>query len=653
MTYEVTAIRKRPQTFDELVGQDFIVATLKSSVLQGRIAHAYLFSGPRGVGKTSAARILAKALNCEQGPTDTPCGVCDSCRAIARGNALDVIEIDGASNTSVNDVRQIKDEVLFAPNSSRYKVYIIDEVHMLSNSAFNALLKTIEEPPPYIVFIFATTEVHKVPATIRSRCQQFNFRLISTDQIAAMLGRIVEEASLRAEDSALLWMAKEATGSLRDAYTLLDQVMSFARGAEAGAGVRGGAPGGADRSATPPDGGMITLSRIREKLGLTGVEQVESIGTIISQGDKKQTLERIDEVLASGVSVDQLVVDLTDYFRSLLFLKCGIDRRSLLAFSAQEVGPKVLEAFSVGQLEKAIEILLELYRRLKYSLHPRFELELAMCQLAGLRELILPSELLESIRTIKAELEGKGAAATVRGDALPPEDAGPGAFARGASASGGTSTAGGSQSGTRQPGTREVRRPQAGEQSVGRRVSGSSPTEHAGSRQVGTPVLGAQAVETRYAGTEPPGTTRGEALEGATGATPGGEGAAQEPAPSSPKNDADSGASDIVGDRLGQLVEAVRKDRLALASSLAKADRCEIAGDELRLHYKDRDRFSGEQILREKEAVLRRTQEVFPEAGVARVRIHYITDAPEAGGTSANQIEMVKKIFRGEIVEGE
>ena len=181
MAYEVTATRRRPQTFEDLVGHEVVVATLNNAIDTGKIAHAYLFSGPRGCGKTSSARILAKALNCEKGPNATPCGVCNTCREIARGSNLDVIEIDGASNTSVNDVRQIKDEVLFPPNSSRYKIYIIDEVHMLSTSAFNALLKTIEEPPPYVIFIFATTELHKVPATIKSRCQQFNFRLVAPE----------------------------------------------------------------------------------------------------------------------------------------------------------------------------------------------------------------------------------------------------------------------------------------------------------------------------------------------------------------------------------------------------------------------------------------------------------------------------------------
>ena len=187
MAYEVTATRRRPQNFESLVGQEFVAETLKNSIQSGKIAHAYLFSGPRGCGKTSTARILARALNCEKGPTVSPCGQCPACREIAAGSSLDVIEIDGASNTSVNDIRQIKDEVLFPPNSCRYKIYIIDEVHMLSTSAFNALLKTIEEPPPYVIFIFATTELQKVPATIKSRCQQFNFRLVPVEKVKEQL----------------------------------------------------------------------------------------------------------------------------------------------------------------------------------------------------------------------------------------------------------------------------------------------------------------------------------------------------------------------------------------------------------------------------------------------------------------------------------
>jgi DNA polymerase-3 subunit gamma/tau len=275
LSYEVTATRKRPQSFAELVGQEFVTATLTSAIRQGRIAHAYLFAGPRGVGKTSVARILARSLNCEKGPTDSPCGTCASCREITRGASLDVIEIDGASNTSVNDVREIRDEVLFAPNAARFKVYIIDEVHMLSNSAFNALLKTIEEPPPYIVFIFATTEVHKVPATIRSRCQQYNFRMISTSEIKDKLREAAGELGVDAEDRALIWIAKESTGSLRDAYTLLDQVVSFSEGA-------------------------LTLDRIREKLGVLGIDELNDFARLFHGGDVAKVLERTDAILATG-----------------------------------------------------------------------------------------------------------------------------------------------------------------------------------------------------------------------------------------------------------------------------------------------------------------------------------------------------------------
>ncbi|MDX9809881.1 MAG: DNA polymerase III subunit gamma/tau, partial [Sphaerochaetaceae bacterium] len=209
--YEVTATRKRPQVFDSLVGQDFVVSTIKNAIEAGKIAHAYLFSGPRGVGKTSSARILAKMLNCVHGPTSTPCQICSNCIEIAQGNSLDVIEIDGASNTSVNDVRVIRDEVLFPPQSGRYKIYIIDEVHMLSNSAFNALLKTIEEPPEYVVFIFATTESQKVPPTIRSRCQQFHFQLLSLQSIKQSLSNVAKELGVTVDDDALFWIAKEST----------------------------------------------------------------------------------------------------------------------------------------------------------------------------------------------------------------------------------------------------------------------------------------------------------------------------------------------------------------------------------------------------------------------------------------------------------
>ena len=386
MPYEVTATRKRPQTFSELVGQEFVAATLTSSIQQGRIAHAYLFAGPRGVGKTSVARILAKALNCATGPTAEPCGTCPSCTEITRGASLDVIEIDGASNTSVNDVREIRDEVLFAPNSSRYKVYIIDEVHMLSNSAFNALLKTIEEPPPYIVFIFATTEVHKVPATIRSRCQQYNFRLISTAEIKGKLQEAARELGVQAEERALTWIAKEATGSLRDAYTLLDQVVSFSAGS-------------------------ITLEKIREKLGVLGIDEMNDFVRLLRGGDPAPVLERLDAVLATGVSIEQFVSDLAEYFRNLLFLKSGIAKDTLLGYAPEDFDAQVLASLSAAQIEKAIEMLLALYRTIRFSLNQRFELELVLSRLAGLDSLISPSEILDALREVRGSAaSGSGAA---------------------------------------------------------------------------------------------------------------------------------------------------------------------------------------------------------------------------------------------------
>jgi DNA polymerase III subunit gamma/tau len=382
MAYEVTSTRKRPRSFAELVGQEFVAATLASSLRQGRIAHAYLFAGPRGVGKTSVARILARSLNCDKGPTETPCGECPSCREITRGASLDVIEIDGASNTSVNDVREIRDEVLFAPNAARYKVYIIDEVHMLSNSAFNALLKTIEEPPPYIVFIFATTELHKVPATIRSRCQQYNFRLISTGDIRDKLREAARELGVEAEDRALIWIAKEATGSLRDAYTLLDQVASF--------------------------GGTITLEKIREKLGVLGLDELNAFARILRAGDPGAVLTRLDELLAAGISMEQFVANLAEYFRGLLFLKSGIVRDSLLGADPADFDSGVLGSFEAPQIEKAIEVLLALYRNMRFSLNQRFELELVLARLSQLDSLITPREVRDALRELRGD-EGREA----------------------------------------------------------------------------------------------------------------------------------------------------------------------------------------------------------------------------------------------------
>jgi DNA polymerase-3 subunit gamma/tau len=383
--YEVTATKRRPKTFDELAGQEFAVSTLKNSLKNGSIAHAYLFSGPRGCGKTSAARILARSLNCDSpvgGNLGEPCGHCDNCRSIAAGSNMDVIEIDGASNTGVNDVRQIKDEVLFPPQSGRYKVYIIDEVHMLTTNAFNALLKTIEEPPPYVIFIFATTEIHKVPATIKSRCQQFSFRLIPIETIQALLKKICGEIGIEQVDNALFWIARESTGSLRDAFTLFDQVVSFS-------------------------GGHITESLIREKLGLAGLEKINSLAEACAANDIAAALSQVDAIIGSGVAIEQLVIDLAGYYRSLMLLKNGITRESLLGNKPEQFSAKVLDALDWIRLEQAIEILLDCYRDMRYSVSPRYEFELAVSKLSWLNKWISPMELKAAMDRAQYAMQGR------------------------------------------------------------------------------------------------------------------------------------------------------------------------------------------------------------------------------------------------------
>jgi DNA polymerase-3 subunit gamma/tau len=385
MAYEVTATRRRPRRFEDMIGQDFVVATLQKSIASGKIAHAYLFSGPRGCGKTSSARILAKALNCQDGPNATPCGVCPACVEIARGSSLDVIEIDGASNTGVNDVRQIKDEVLFPPNSCRYKVYIIDEVHMLSTSAFNALLKTIEEPPPYVVFIFATTEIHKVPATIKSRCQQFNFRLVPAELLKDVLAEAASEASIQADDEALFWIAREATGSVRDAYTLFDQVAAFSDG-------------------------HLTFEKIRDKLGLVGVDRINPLVEACAAKDSLSAFTALDAIVQSGVSVEQFAVDLADYFRSLLLIRSGIAKEALLGQSPERFSRAVLERWSPVQIERALSIMLQLFRDIRYSIDPRYELELAVSRLSWISDYVSPAEMRQAISQAQGLLsKGSGA----------------------------------------------------------------------------------------------------------------------------------------------------------------------------------------------------------------------------------------------------
>jgi DNA polymerase-3 subunit gamma/tau len=300
---------------------------------------------------------------------------------------MDVIEIDGASNTGVNDVRQIKDEVLFPPNAGRYKVYIIDEVHMLSNNAFNALLKTIEEPPPYIVFIFATTELHKVPATIKSRCQQFNFRQIPVETIQAVLKTACADMKIEAEDEALFWIAKEATGSLRDAYTLFDQVVSFS-------------------------GDKLQAALIREKLGIIGLDKLNALAECCIRGETAGALDLAEAILESGIALEQFILDMVSYYHSLLFIKAGITRESILGYPVDRFSAAVQGALNQARLEYAQNLLFDLYRDIRYSVSPRFELETVISKLCWLDRWVTPEELTAAIAGAREALGGSFPAAS-------------------------------------------------------------------------------------------------------------------------------------------------------------------------------------------------------------------------------------------------
>ena len=293
MDYQVSARKYRPGTFDDVIGQPHVVQTLMNAVSTKRIAHAYLFSGTRGVGKTTVARILAKALNCELGPTSRPCDICENCREIAQGNSVDVIEIDGASNTSVDDVREIRENVKFTPFRGQFRVYIIDEVHMLSNSAFNALLKTLEEPPAHVVFIFATTEIHKIPATILSRCQHYNFRRIARTEIIERLRHVAAQDQLTLEERSFVALARASEGSMRDALSLLDQAIAYG-------------------------GKAISYADLELLLGAVPQELVLELARAIIAQDSPAALASLANLLDRGHDLRAFCAEVVEHIRNLL-----------------------------------------------------------------------------------------------------------------------------------------------------------------------------------------------------------------------------------------------------------------------------------------------------------------------------------------------
>lgn len=355
MAYVALYRQWRPQDFDALVGQKAVKTTLKNALASGKIAHAYLFSGPRGTGKTSMARILAKALNCEQGPTAEPCGQCGNCQRIVQGTSLDVIEIDAASNTSVDNIRDLREQVAFTPAESRYKVYIIDEVHMLSTGAFNALLKTLEEPPAHAVFILATTDPQKVPATIQSRCQRFEFRRVTVDEIAEHLAMVAAGSGIEADSDALRLIAIQAEGGMRDALSLLDQCGVMAK--------------------------RVTVATVREVLGIVGREALHELTEAIGRRQLPQALATLNLLLEQGKDVKQVLTELIEYLRALVLYLAVPDYEEIYLTDTKEALAELAPLFGRDRLLAAEERLHSAIQELRGSMRPRITAELCLLDL--------------------------------------------------------------------------------------------------------------------------------------------------------------------------------------------------------------------------------------------------------------------------------
>ncbi len=361
MPYLVLARKWRPQTFEEVVGQRHITQTLQNAISQKRVAHAFLFAGARGIGKTSTARILAKALNCETGPNVNPCNHCSICEEITNGTSLDVIEIDGASNRGIDEIRELRENVRYTPAKSRYKIYIIDEVHMLTREAFNALLKTLEEPPPHIIFIFATTEPHKIPATILSRCQRYDFKRIPLREVIESLKRIVEKEKIQIHPRGLLSLAQESGGSMRDAQSLLDQVISYA-------------------------GENIRDEDIAEVLGLIDWQVLNDTIEAIASKNIERCMEIVENIYHFGYDLQYFCRELLQYLRNLILIKVSQRPKGLIELSGEEleIYKNQAEKFQFDQLNHLFSLLLKGEQEIAQSIFPRTMLEMTLIRMASL-----------------------------------------------------------------------------------------------------------------------------------------------------------------------------------------------------------------------------------------------------------------------------
>ena len=384
MGYLVLARKCRPQVFEDVVGQDHVVRTLKNAIRYNRVAHAFMFSGPRGVGKTSVARILSKAINCVQGPSEIPCNECTNCKEITDGISMDVREIDGASNRGIDEIRELRENIKFSPVSSRYKIYIIDEVHMLTQPAFNALLKTLEEPPPHVIFMFATTEIHKVPSTILSRCQHFDFRRVSTMQIADNLRQIATSEGISVSDNGLIWIAQGGEGSIRDAQSIFDQLISYA-------------------------GTDIKDSDIGELLGLKDRSFLFDISRAVLERNTGDCLKIIDEGYYAGVDMKQFYQMLLHHFMNLLMVKITGEDHVLVDIPHDEIRElsKQADGTSRETLQRLLEILMAEEEDIKKSLDPRLNLEFILVRMAYLEPMIPVDEILSKMERLEKRLSSK------------------------------------------------------------------------------------------------------------------------------------------------------------------------------------------------------------------------------------------------------
>jgi DNA polymerase III subunit gamma/tau len=375
VSYQVIARKYRPQIFDEVVGQRLVSETLKNAILTQRVAHSYIFSGARGVGKTTMARILAKSLNCVQGPTVSPCGQCPSCLEIAAGNSVDVLEIDAASNRGIDEIRELRENVRYLPARDRYKVFIIDEVHMLTTEAFNALLKTLEEPPERSLFILATTEAHKLPATIQSRCQHFAFRLLDYSEILLRLQEICAREEVGAADGALSAIAQAADGSLRDALSLLDETIAAC-------------------------GSTLNEEKARQLLGVVPARLMVELIESVRAGDSRAVFEQVSQLGTQGYDLSAFCGELTRFVRNLMIARsCGAESALLQVPDDERVNlGRLSQLFSDEDLARFFQVLLRVQNEMRYALEPRFHLELALIKLVHARKLVAIESLLGSIR---------------------------------------------------------------------------------------------------------------------------------------------------------------------------------------------------------------------------------------------------------------